>query len=376
MTSRDAQLSFDRGADGAVVVRLAGPWVLRGQRPDASQLERELDPARVRRVTFDARELSGWDSALLAFLVDALQLCKTRGIAAERGGLPDGVRRLLALTDAAPEAAKLRPVGKPSFLARVGLASLRFADTAAEPVRFLGEVSAAAVRAASFRARINPSDLLLQIQQTGVQALPIVTLIAFLVGLILAFMGAVQLLRFGATIYVADLVTLAMVREMGAVMTAVVLAGRTGAAFAAQLGTMRVTEEIDALRTLGIPPIEYLVLPRIVALVLMMPLLTLYADFWGIVGGAVVATGMLDLTLREFLNEAFAAATLVDVALGVGKSVVFGALIGYAGCLRGMQSGQSASAVGDAATSAVVTSIVFIIVTDGIFAVLCNLLGI
>jgi len=160
------------------------------------------------------------------------------------------------------------------------------------------------------------------------------------------------------------------------VMTAVTLAGRTGAAFAAQLGTMRVTEEIDALRTLGLPPIEYLVLPRILALVLMLPLLTLYANFWGIVGGAVVATGMLDLTLREFLNEAFASSTLVDAALGVGKSVVFGALIGYAGCLRGMQSGTSASAVGDAATSAVVTSIVLIIVSDGLFAVLCNLLGI
>ena len=284
MTSRGAQLSFDRGADGAVVVRLGGPWVLRGERPDASQLERELDPARVRRVTFDARELSGWDSALLAFLVDALQLCKTRGIAAERGGLPDGVRRLLALTEAAPEAPKRQAVGGPTFLARLGLASLRFADTAAEPVRFLGEVSSAAVRAATFRARVNPTDLMLQIQQAGVQALPIVTLISFLVGLILAFVGAVQLLRFGATIYVADLVTLAMVREMGAVMTAIVIAGRTGAAFAAQLGTMKVTEEIDALRTLGISPVEFLVLPRMLALVLMMPLLTLYADFWGIVG--------------------------------------------------------------------------------------------
>jgi phospholipid/cholesterol/gamma-HCH transport system permease protein len=376
VTTASAQLSFDRGADGAIVVRIAGPWLLRESRPGAAELERELDPAHVRRVTFDARDLEGWDSALLAFLVDALRVCKARGIAAERGGLPDGVRRLLALSETAPQAAKRRPVGSPALLERLGLASIDFAVTAAEPVRFLGELATAGARALRLRARFQPADLLLQIQQCGVQALPIVTLIAFLVGLILAFMGAVQLLRFGATIYVADLVTLAMVREMGAVMTAVVLAGRTGAAFAAQLGTMRVTEEIDALRTLGIPPIEYLVLPRVLALVLMMPLLTLYADFWGIFGGAVVATGMLDLTLREFLNEAFASATLVDAALGVGKSVVFGALIGYAGCLRGMQSGQSASAVGDAATSAVVTSIVFIIVTDGLFAVLCNLLGI
>jgi phospholipid/cholesterol/gamma-HCH transport system permease protein len=345
-------------------------------RPGAADFERELADGRVERVSFDARELAGWDSALLAFLVEALHLCKSRGIATERAGLPDGVRRLLALSEVAPQAAKRKPVGSQSLLARIGVGAIDFAETAVEPLRFLGELAIASGRALRFRARFPAADLLLQIQQTGVQALPIVTLIAFLVGLILAFMGAVQLLRFGATIYVADLVTLAMLREMGAVMTAVVIAGRTGAAFAAQLGTMRVTEEIDALRTLGIPPIEYLVLPRVIALVLMMPLLTLYADFWGIVGGAVVATGMLDLTLREFLNEAFASATLIDGALGVGKSVVFGALIGYAGCLRGMQSGQSASAVGDAATSAVVTSIVFLIVTDGLFAVLCNLLGI
>jgi phospholipid/cholesterol/gamma-HCH transport system permease protein len=376
VTTSSAQLSFDRGADGAVVVRITGPWLLREARPGAADFERELADGRVERVSFDARELAGWDSALLAFLVEALHLCKSRGIATERAGLPDGVRRLLALSEVAPQAAKRKPVGSQSLLARIGVGAIDFAETAVEPLRFLGELAIASGRALRFRARFPAADLLLQIQQTGVQALPIVTLIAFLVGLILAFMGAVQLLRFGATIYVADLVTLAMLREMGAVMTAVVIAGRTGAAFAAQLGTMRVTEEIDALRTLGIPPIEYLVLPRVIALVLMMPLLTLYADFWGIVGGAVVATGMLDLTLREFLNEAFASATLIDGALGVGKSVVFGALIGYAGCLRGMQSGQSASAVGDAATSAVVTSIVFLIVTDGLFAVLCNLLGI
>jgi phospholipid/cholesterol/gamma-HCH transport system permease protein len=154
------------------------------------------------------------------------------------------------------------------------------------------------------------------------------------------------------------------------------MAGRTGSAFAAQLGTMKVTEEIDALRTLGIPPVEYLVLPRVLALVVMMPLLCLYADFWGIVGGVVVGAGMLDLTLTQYLNETFAAATLVDVVLGVVKSVVFGALVAMASAYQGMRTGEGASAVGDAATAAVVSGIVLIIVTDGAFAVLCNLLGI
>ena len=188
-------------------------------------------------------------------------------------------------------------------------------------------------------------------------------------------MGAVQLLRFGATIYVADLVTLAMLREMGAVMTGVVMAGRTGAAFAAQLGTMKVTEEIDAFRTLGISPIEYLVVPRVLALVGMMPLLTLYADFWGIVGG-IVGFVMLDITLTQYLNETFAAATLTDLLLGVGKGAIFGALIAFASCLQGMRTGDTASAVGDAATAAVVSGIVLIIATDGLFAVICNVLGI
>ena len=196
------------------------------------------------------------------------------------------------------------------------------------------------------------------------------TLISFLVGLILAFIGAVQLRKFGAQIYVADLVGLAVTREMGAIMTGVILAGRTGAAFAAQLGTMQVNEEIDALITMGIPPMEFLVLPRMLALMLMMPLLCVYADLVGILAGLLVSTTLLQMPLLEYLNETRRAVDLVDCGIGVGKSVVFGALVALAGCLRGMQSGRSAAAVGAAATSAVVTGIVWIIASDGLFAVL------
>jgi phospholipid/cholesterol/gamma-HCH transport system permease protein len=371
-----AELSLARADDGALVVRFSGPWLLRGVRPDVEGLERELDPARVRRVAFDASGLAGWDSALVAFLGRILATCRERGIAAEPAGLPEGVRRLLALAEAMPERAAAPGAAPPRRLARLGLAALRAAEQASAPVAFLGETTLGLGRLATFRARFPVRDFWVYVQQCGAQALPIVTLIGFLVGLILAFMGAVQLLRFGATIYVADLVTLAMLREMGAVMTAVVMAGRTGSAFAAQLGTMKVTEEIDALRTLGIPPVEYLVLPRVLALVIMMPLLCLYADFWGIVGGVVVGTGMLDLTLTQYLNETFEAATLTDVVLGVVKSVVFGALIAVASGYQGMRTGEGASAVGDSATAAVVNGIVLIIVTDGAFAVLCNVLGI
>jgi phospholipid/cholesterol/gamma-HCH transport system permease protein len=213
-------------------------------------------------------------------------------------------------------------------------------------------------------------------QASGSQALPIVSLISGLIGLILAFMGAIQLRQFGAQIYVADLVGIGMTREMGAVMTGIIMAGRTGAAFAAQLGTMQVNEEIDAYTTLGISPMEFLVLPRMLALVLMMPLLCMYADLMGILGGLVVATGMLDVSLVEYVNETRAAVSLTDVALGVVKSGLFGVLIALAGCLRGMQCGRSASAVGDAATSAVVTGIVFIIATDGLLAVITEAIGV
>jgi phospholipid/cholesterol/gamma-HCH transport system permease protein len=201
-------------------------------------------------------------------------------------------------------------------------------------------------------------------------------LISFLVGLILAFVGAIQLQQFGASIYVADLVGIAMVREMGAMMTAIVMAGRTGASYAAQLGSMKVSQEIDALTTMGISPLEFLVLPRMIALALMMPLLCLYSDLMGIVGGAAVGVSMLDLSARVYFQETFHAVALGDLAGGIFKASVYGLLIALSGCLRGMQTGNSSSAVGESTTAAVVTSIVFIISACGMFAVLFYILGI
>ena len=185
-----------------------------------------------------------------------------------------------------------------------------------------------------------------------------------------------QLVQFGAQIYVADLVGIAMAREMGALMTAIIMSGRTGAAFAAQLGTMQVNEEIDALSTFGLSPMDFLVLPRMIALILMMPLLTIYSDLMGILGGAVVGMGMLKLSAVEYINQTVNGVGLTDFAVGIFKSSVFGVLVAISGCMRGIQCGRSASAVGLAATSAVVTAIVFLVVTDGIFAVLTNALGI
>jgi phospholipid/cholesterol/gamma-HCH transport system permease protein len=203
-----------------------------------------------------------------------------------------------------------------------------------------------------------------------------VALINFLVGLILAFVGAVQLAQFGASIYVADLVAIASVREMGCIMTAIIVCGRTGAAFAAQLGTMKVNEEIDAFRTFGISPMEFLVLPRIVALMLAMPLLVVFADLIAIAGGYVVSVAMLDVTAAEYIDRTIEAITLRSFFLGVFKGACFGMLVAMTGCWRGLRSGDSAAAVGLATTSAVVTGITTIIAADGVFAVLCHALGI
>jgi len=226
------------------------------------------------------------------------------------------------------------------------------------------------------KARFRRSDLLEIVKTSGADALPIVTLISLLVGLILAFVGAVQLKLFGAEIYVASMVGISMVRVMGAFMTGIIMAGRTGAAFAAELGTMQVNEEIDALQTLGISPMEFLVLPRMVALCLMMPLLCVYADLMGILGGFIVGVSMLDISPMEYYNQTVESLTILNLWIGIFHGFVFGILIALSGCLRGMKCGRSASAVGTAATSAVVIGIVSIVVATAIITIACNVLGI
>jgi phospholipid/cholesterol/gamma-HCH transport system permease protein len=283
----------------------------------------------------------------------------------------------MALADAVPEKEGARAgQAAASWLAHLGTWGLGAAAGARVAVAFIGEATLTFGRFLRGRANFRRRDLALVIQDCGAQALPIVTLINFLVGLIIAFVGAVQLQKFGAGIYVADLVAIATVRELGCIMTGIIMAGRTGSGFAAQLGTMNVNQEIEALSTLGVPPMDFLVLPRMLALSLMMPLLCVYADLIGIVGGATVAINMLGQSPTQYWVETRGAIGLLDVGLGIGKSMIFGVLVALAGCLRGMTSGRDAAAVGEAATSAVVLGIVWIIVTDGIFAVLTNILGI
>jgi len=371
-------LSFKQTGDATLEVHLTGAWRLRGGLPSAALIKRELESApTMRHIGFEARALTSWDSSVLAFLVEVSELCRIRGIDMDRAGLPSGLRRLLDLAEAVPEKKGARKeTFETPFLERIGNTAIGAGSSLGEMLAFLGDMTLIFVRLFRMKVRFRAVDLFLLIQQSGAQALPIVTLISFLVGVILAFVGAVQLKQFGAQIYVADLVGIAMIREMGAMMTGIIMAGRTGAAFAAQLGTMKVTQEIDAFTTMGFSPLEFLVLPRVIALVLMMPLLCLYADFVGVLGGAAIGVGMLDLSWTTYFRETSNAIDLTDLFGGVFKSSVYGVLIALAGCLRGIQCGNSSSAVGDAATSAVVTGIVAIVVACGIFAVVFYVLGI
>jgi phospholipid/cholesterol/gamma-HCH transport system permease protein len=374
----EKRLAVEQGSDGTLVVRLSGSWSLGEGLPDIAPVEQALTatPA-ARRIAFDLGRLAHWDTGMLAFVAKVEDVAGSRHVAVDREGLPEPVQRLLALAETVPEKQGARaPESSASWIARVGVGAQSAWDQTVSAVTFLGESTLALGRLLTGRARFRGRDLAVVVQEAGIEALPIVTLINFLVGMIIAFVGAVQLQRFGASIYVADLVTIATARELGCLMTAVIMAGRTGSGFAAELGTMQVNQEIEALETMGLPPLDFLVLPRLLALSLMMPLLCVYADVVAWFGGAFVAVGLLDLSGTLFWQESRRAIALTDVGLGVSKSFVFGVIIAIAGCMQGIRAGRNAAAVGQAATSAVVLSIVWIVVADGVFAVLCNALGI
>jgi phospholipid/cholesterol/gamma-HCH transport system permease protein len=377
MTARGEMIMEQPTADTLKVI-LSGDWKLGGELPGADKVQQMLGGRPgVRNLVFDTRGLDHWDTGLLTFLVNVSTFCSQQQIRLNRDGLPPGARRLLELAAAVPEKKDARQAEeRASFLTYLGNQTVDFFRSAGEMLEFLGDTVIAVQRLVRGKAQYRRSDLGLIMQAVSAQALPIVSLICFLVGLILAFIGAIQLKLFGAQIYVADLVGIAMVRLMAAIMTGIVMAGRTGGAFAAQLGTMQVNQEIDALKTLGISPMEFLVLPRMLALALMMPLLCLYANVMGILGGMVVGVGMLDIGFIQYYNQTTAAIGLWNLGIGLFSGFVFGIIVALAGCMRGMQCGRSASAVGDAATSAVVTAIVGIIVSTAVITVLCNFLGI
>lgn len=258
----------------------------------------------------------------------------------------------------------------PNIFVSLGDATIREFYNIRYMVSFLGSVIIALIRTATHPKYLRVDDTLLVMKKTGADALPIVALISFLLGLIMAFMSSIQLQQFGAGIYVASLVALAMVSELGPIMTAIIVAGRSGSAFAAEIGTMRISEEVDALYVMGFNPTIFLVVPRVIATLIVIPLLTLFSDFFAISGGLVVGLFMLDLSPNAYIEQTIETVTLFEVIWGMVKSVVFALLITWTGCLRGFQVRGGAAAVGNAATSAVVSSIFLIILFDSIFAVI------
>lgn len=364
--------------DQHLVLKVQRDWHLNVKvRGNLSELFHDISRhPQAKRISFDCSELLNWDSSLLSLAKHIDDYCQSREIALDTAGLPEGLVRLLKLAKRGKSDTDVRPKETESIFRQVGRLTQEAWHAGLDYLNFLGEVVLSLKRWLNGQARFRRQDFRITIEETGPRALPIVTIISILVGVILAFVGAVQLEQFGAQIYVANLVGLAMSREMGAMMTAIIMAGRTGAAFASHLGTMQVNEEIDALKTMGISPVDFLVLPRILAIVLMMPLLTLYANLMGMAGGAMVAFTMMDLSMSEYFLQSKEAVTIVDFSIGLVKSFVFGILVAYAGCLRGMQCGRSAQSVGEAATSAVVTGIVLIIIFDALFTFACDVLGI
>jgi phospholipid/cholesterol/gamma-HCH transport system permease protein len=362
-----------------LVLVLEGNWLLRLERPQFSDVEAFCDSSSDTILTslrVEGNTIGEWDTALLIFARKCRDFSTKNGFDCHFCHVPEGVERLVALSLAVPEVHAKPPVPQGSWFEHIGERTLRVCSGISRYCDFTGHLFLDVLAFILGRSQLRKRDFLKLLQTSGPQALGIVCLLSFLMGLIVAFVGVVQLEKFGAGIFVADLVGVAMTRELAPVMLGVIMAGRTGAAFAAQIGSMRVNEEVDALTCFGISPMQFLVLPRVFALILMMPLLCVCADFVSIVGGMVVAVGISNVTATQYIHQVEAAVALNDLFGGIFKSVVFGVIVAVAGCYRGLNCGKDASSVGLATTSAVVTAITWLVIADALFAVCFQILGI
>ena len=356
----------------ALVVRLGGEWRITGKRPAWSTVVPQQKPGRMRLV---ADGLGTWDSSLALFLREAGIWAEKQGVPMESAGMPAGVMQLTALLAKKPEKPANQHSALPDIFTAVGQATFALWGEIKELALFVGECAYSIARFFRGQAQFRWRDCLHEMQQCGAMALPIVGLISYLVGITMAYTGSIVVRQYGGDIWVADMVGLAVTREMGPMMAAIVLAGRTGAAYAATLGNMKANEEIDALSTLAVSPIDFLVMPRMVALFCMMPFLALYSDCMGLLGGmSIAALQPLNIPPNLYWAETETIVSLSDINTGLIKAASFGLLVGLAGCLRGLQAERSAVGVGVAATRAVVTAILLIIVSDSVFAVVFNIL--
>jgi len=353
------------------VLTLAGDW--RGHTAGLPPPPGDWQGGRLR---VDATALEGWDARLASALWQSLNVLARRGLAMDLSGLPPGLQEILGLAlpapaqDTPPPATPTAAAPAPRWLTRIGRRTTGRGAQFITTLEFFGDTLLSVGRLLRGRTDMRLSDLLWQVEQTGPRSLPIVSLVSFLVGLIVAYMGAAQLVRFGAQTYIADLVTVGVVREIAALLVGIVLAGRVGAAFAAQIGSMRANEEVDALKTLGVNPVDHLVLPRVLALLIVGPLLTVFGALVGMGVGWLVAVAIYGVTPLEYLFKSVEALTLPHVLVGLLKGTVYAVLVALAGCRQGLAAGRSAQAVGDATTAAVVQAIVWIVVAASTLTVI------
>ena len=361
-------------------IELSGDWVIDTGYPDDFDdvLEHRFREYKdIKQVNINMNRVSQWNSALLTSILALQKCCQNYHVLLNTAQLPPEMIRLIDLSTKVPRHDVDDHIPKnTSFLYNVGTNVISAVHNLGDVLAFLTNSSLAFFSVLRGKAVYRSSDTWLVMQQTGAEAMPIVSLLNFLVGAILGYIGAMQLEKFGAEIFIGDMVGVAMTREIAALITAIIMAGRSGAAFAAQLGTMKVNEEIDALRSMGISPMEFLVLPRMIGMMLMMPLLAVYANFMGIFGGALVAYSMLNISLEQYLGVVIKSVGLNDVAAGLFMSVVFGVIVAVVGCQKGLSCGKSAEAVGISTTSAVVTSTVIIFICAAVLTVIYGALGI
>lgn len=359
-------------------LRFVGDWTTRAlARHDAAL--RRLDLQGARRVAVDLGACSAIDSAGAWVLDRTLEDLRQRGAEVTLVDCSPEIDTLLGtIARKHCELPPAPPAENPliAVAIRVGRETLRIGREARDLISFLGLTIIVLLRSLMKPWRIRYTPLIAHMEQTGLNALPIVGLISFLVGIVLAYQGADQLARFGAQIFTVNLVAIGVLREMGILLTAIIVAGRSGSAFTAQIGTMKVNEEVDAMRTLGLDPMEVLVMPRVFALVLVLPLLTFYADLMGLFGGAVMATLVLDISFFQFVRQLSDAVTLWTFWIGIIKAPLFAFIIGMIGCYEGLQVSRSAESVGRQTTRAVVEAIFLVIVLDALLSIFFSVIGI
>jgi len=371
------KLGFNYPDPNTLQIKLDGDWRILAGFPAVDEIAAELSrQTDITQITFSVSRIIKWDSGLVSFLFELIRQCESKKIKVQREGLPQDIQKLLTLALADNERKIPPQESASSFFEKVGDKFFQIKESVLSWLDFLGQITCSFGRLIKGKAYFRRNDFIFILQRCGFDALPLVSLISILIGVILAFVGAIQLKMFGAQVVIADMVGIAMVRVMGAVMTGVLMSGRTGASFAAELGIMQVNEEIDALKTLGVNPIEFLVVPRVLALIIMMPLLTIYADLMGILGGLIISTGMFGINRIEYLSRTQHAVALNNLWVGLVHSFVFGLIIAIAGCYRGIKCGRNAAAVGEATTSAAVSAIISIVIATAIITYICQILGV